>query len=233
LSDGDGVAARLASIRRRIDDACRRAGRDPASVTLIGASKMQPPARLREAFDAGLSIFGENRVQEAQAKAGELPSEIDWHLFGPLQSNKARPAAELFSTIHSLDRPKIARALDREAARLGRTLRCFIEVNLGDEENKHGFPADRLPAALDDLLGYSHLSLVGLMAVPPYDPDPEASRPWFRRLRALAEALVERPGWEGFSGQLSMGMSGDFEVAIEEGATHVRIGTALFGERGA
>lgn len=231
------VADRLRQIRGRIASACQRSGRDPASVTLVGASKRQPPEHLRAAAQAGLAVFGENRVQEAQEHAELLASGIEWHLIGPLQSNKARIAAELFDVVHTLDRPKIARVLDREAAQLGKVLPCLVEVNLGEEESKHGFLAGGLRKAIEKMLELEHLKVRGLMAIPPYSPEPEQSRRWFRQLRRLrgelAAALGERLGWgaEGEGGWLSMGMSDDFEVAIEEAATHVRVGTALFGPR--
>lgn len=218
-------------MRARIAAACRRSGRDPAEVTLVGASKGQPVERLRAAWDAGLRVFGENRVQEAQRKAAELPVEIEWHLLGPLQSNKARAAAGLFRAVHAIDRVKIGRALDHEAAARGAVLDGFLEVNLGGEESKHGFPPAGLAAAIAPLAGLAHLRFVGLMAVPPEESSAEAMRPWFARLRALRDELAARPEWPALRG-LSMGMSADFEVAIEEGATHVRVGTALFGARG-
>ncbi len=225
------IGRRLTQVRERIAAACRRSGREPSAVTLIGASKTQPAEKLLAAHAAGLATFGENRVQEAVAKAGTLPPSIEWHLIGPLQSNKARPAAELFAAVHSIDRPKIARALDEEAGRLGRRLACFVEVNLGAEESKHGFSPQGLAVALAPLAGLAHLDVVGLMAIPPFDDDPQASRPWFRRLAALAHEVAAAAVLPAFHGWLSMGMSSDFEVAIEEGATHVRVGTALFGER--
>ena len=226
------VAQRLAAIRERIEAACRRAGRDPSEVTLVGASKRQPLERLQEAFDAGLTAFGENIVQEAQEKKDRLPAEIEWHLLGPLQSNKTRPAAELFDVIHSVDRLKILRRLNQHAEELGKRLPCFIEVLLGGEESKHGFPPRRLEEALEAFAEAPHLELRGLMSIPPPGETPEDSRPWFVRLRELSEnAAKQWPGPGPWPGGLSMGMSGDFEVAIEEGATHVRVGTALFGAR--
>jgi pyridoxal phosphate enzyme (YggS family) len=231
MAAGGSVAERLAHLRRRIDEACRRAGRDPRTVRLIGASKAQPPERLREAWDAGLRRFGENRVQEALAKAKALPAGIEWHFFGALQSNKVRPAMDLFTTYHAVDRLKIARALDREAGRREATVDVFLEVNLGEEPSKHGFPPPQLAASVEPLTELRHLRVVGLMAVPPLTADPEGARPWFRTLRRLRDELAGRPEWEGFPGRLSMGMSGDFEVAVEEGATEVRVGTALFGPR--
>ena len=232
-----GMPERLAAIRARIEAACRASGRSPAEVVLVGVSKTQPAAALAEAWRAGLRVFGENRVQEALAKRGELAAllpetrDADWHLIGPLQSNKARAALDLFSTVHSVDRVKIAQALDREAAARGRVVPCFLEVNVGGEPSKHGFPPDGLAAAVRPLADLAHLRIAGLMAIPPFGGPPEDSRPWFRRLRELRDDLAARPEWQGFPGWLSMGMSDDFAVAVEEGATHVRVGTALFGPR--
>ncbi len=226
-----GVAERLARIRTRIEDACGRAGRPVDDVVLVGASKMQPAAALAEAWEAGLRVFGENRVQEALAKSREIPSGIEWHLIGPLQSNKVRPALELFRAIHSIDRPKIAEAVDREAGERGIEISGFLEVNLGGEPTKHGFLPDGLAGQVRALRRLQHLRIVGLMAIPPQGESPDDSRPWFRKLRELRDDLAGRPEWQGFPGWLSMGMSDDFAVAIEEGATHVRVGTALFGPR--
>jgi hypothetical protein len=224
------VEARLREIRARIGEACGRSGRDPASVTLVGASKEQPVTRMRQAYDAGLRVFGENRGQETQHKAPQLPADVEWHLLGPLQTNKARAAAALFRVFHALDRTKAALALDREAAARGAALDSFLEANLGGEETKHGFAPEELAPALAELAALRHLRIVGLMAIPPQEEDPEAMRPWFRRLRELRDGLRRLPAWPGLDG-LSMGMSADFAVAIEEGATHVRVGTALFGAR--
>jgi hypothetical protein len=210
-----------------------RSGRHPEDVVLVGASKTQPAAVLAEAWRAGLRVFGENRVQEAVAKSRELTAyQIEWHLIGPLQSNKVKPALDLFRAVHSVDRPGIAQALDKEAARRGLAISGFLEVNLGQEESKHGFPTEGLAEAARPLADLQHLKVVGLMAIPPQADDPEGSRPWFRRLRELRDELAARPEWPGFPGRLSMGMSHDFEIAVEEGATHVRVGTLLFGPRG-
>lgn len=226
------LAARFEDILQRIELACKRAGRDPGEISIVGASKSQPVERLAWAWEAGLRIFGENRVQEALAKQPELPSGIDWHLIGPLQSNKARKAAEIFSTVHSIDRLKIARALDREARRLDRRLRCFVEVNLAAEESKHGFAPDDLATRVEPLIEFDALEIVGLMAIPPLETDSDRARTWFRQLRELRDGLTSTDRWGSWPGYLSMGMSQDFELAIEEGATHVRIGTSLFGPRG-
>lgn len=225
------VAAHVAGIRERIAAAARRAGRDPAEVVLVGASKRQPPERLRAAWAAGLRVFGENRVQEAEEHRQILPAGAEWHLIGPLQSNKAKRAVELFTTVHSVDRLKIARALDREAGERGLRLDCFLEVNLAEEESKAGFACGRLAERVAPVAALPNLRVLGLMAIPPLPESPEDSRPWFRKLRALADELAGRPEWPSWPGLLSMGMSADYEVAVEEGATHVRVGTALFGER--
>jgi PLP dependent protein len=225
------VPERLARIRARIESACARAGRASGEVTLIGVSKTQPASAVAEAFAAGLRVFGENRVQEALAKSRELPPEIEWHLIGPLQSNKVRAALGLFRTIHSIDRLSVAEEVEREAEKRGLAVTGFLEVNLGAEESKHGFPAEELVETVKPLAESKHLRIAGLMAIPPLGRAAEESRPWFRRLRALRDELAARPEWAGFPGWLSMGMSDDFEVAIEEGATHVRVGTAIFGPR--
>ena len=232
------LPARLAEVRERIAAACARAGRRPGDVTLIGVTKTHPAALVEAAWKAGLSVIGENRVQDALAKSGELhhlpapPEGPAWHLIGPLQSNKVRAALDLFRTIHSIDRPKIAEAVDREAAARGLRVDGFLEVNVGGEASKHGFPPDGLAEAVRPLASLESLRIVGLMAIPPFGEDPEASRRWFVRLRELAAEIAARPEWAGFPGLLSMGMSHDYEVAVEEGATHVRVGTALFGARG-
>jgi len=227
----EAIAAQVAEIEARIARAAARAGRDPASVRLVGASKLQPVAALAAAYAAGLRRFGENRVQEGVAKAAELPSDIEWHLLGPLQSNKVRAAVGLFSVVHAIDRVKIARLLDQEASRAGRRLSGLIEVNLGGEASKHGFAPAGLAEAIAPLAELEHLSIVGLMSIPPPADAPEAARPWFRSLAALAAELSARPEWSGRLRELSMGMSDDFEVAVEEGATFVRVGTRLFGAR--
>lgn len=224
------IAERFAAIQQRIAAACQRCNRDIDEVTLVGAAKRQPLEKIRAAGEAGLKVVGENRVQEAERKQPELPG-FDWHLIGPLQSNKAKRAARLFSTIHSVDRPKIARVLAREAAALDRELLGLLEVNVGREETKHGFNPGDVVEKARTLAGLDSLKIVGLMAIPPYEADPEATRQWFRRLRELRDELCSSPELSECPGWLSMGMSGDFEIAIEEGATHVRVGTALFGPR--
>jgi len=224
------IAERFAAIQQRIAAACQRSDRGPDEVTLVGAAKRQPLDRIQAARDAGLRVIGENRVQEAEHKRPQLPG-LDWHLIGPLQSNKAKKAVHLFSTVHSIDRPKIAHALARAATQADRELLGFLEVNVGGEPSKHGFDPRELLAQAGPLAQLSSMKIVGLMAIPPYEEDPEAARKWFRTLRELRDELCSTPEWAGCPGWLSMGMSSDFEIAIEEGATHVRVGTALFGAR--
>ena len=226
-----GVVERLREIESRISSACARAGRDPASVTLVGAGKRQPIGKLLEAREAGLRVFGENRVQEAEAKIAQLSDRVEWHMIGPLQSNKARKAARLFDCVHSIDRVKIARVLEREARRAGRALTGFLEVNLGAESSKHGFSPESLLVEAVPLADLESLEIIGLMTIPPRESDEAAARAWFSKLRLLRDQLAGRPEWKAWPGLLSMGMSADFEIAIEEGATHVRVGTALFGPR--
>jgi hypothetical protein len=227
------IADRVAAVRERIARAAERAARPPGEVTLVAVSKTHPPSAVREAFAAGVRDFGENRVQEAEAKieaSADLAAfGLRWHLVGHLQSNKARRAAELFDVVQSLDSLEIARRLGRHAAEAGRTLRALVQVDLAGEETKFGLEEARLLPALAALRDAPGLRVEGLMVLPPFLADPEAVRPFFRRLRALAE----RARGEGLlaGGELSMGMSHDFEAAVEEGATIVRVGTAIFGER--
>lgn len=231
MSSESRLVDRFRQVQARVESACKKAGRDPSDVTLVGASKSQPIERLSWAWSAGLRVFGENRVQEAIRKSASLPSEIDWHLIGPLQSNKVKKAVEIFSTVHSIDRVKIAHALDREAARRGRTLKGFLEINLAGESTKHGFNTEGFIDQVETLAQLGSLDIVGLMAIPPLESNADKSRQWFRRLRELRDDLIADARWSDCPGYLSMGMSQDFELAIEEGATHVRIGTALFGSR--
>ncbi len=227
------IAQNLAAISARIAGACGRVGRDPAGVTLIGASKLQPVEALSAAYAAGLRHFGENRVQEAQRKAPELPEDVVWHLLGPLQTNKAKVAAQLFRVLHAVDRLKVAHALSAEYDRNTTPLDIFLEVNVGAEPTKHGFAPGAVAAAAREISGLPGLRLLGLMAIPPEEETAERMRSWFRTLAALRDEVAHQPQLRdrGFPGALSMGMSGDFEIAVEEGATHVRVGTALFGAR--
>ncbi|MET0554518.1 MAG: YggS family pyridoxal phosphate-dependent enzyme [Vicinamibacteria bacterium] len=227
------IAGRLQAVRERIATACARVSRDPATVRLIGVSKTQPASAVREAFAAGLRDFGENRVQEAEAKAGELADlravGLRFHLIGHLQANKAKKAAALFDSVHSVDEAGLAARLARAAEDEGRVLPVLVQVDLAGEETKFGLAENHLLSTLETLRGLAALRVEGLMVLPPYADDPESARPYFRQLRDLRD----RASAFGLlaEGELSMGMSHDFEVAIEEGATMVRVGTALFGAR--
>ncbi len=223
--------SRVGAIQQRVADAAIRSGRTAPEVTLIGASKRQPVETVRAVAEAGVVHLGENRVQECEQKQPSLPSAIEWHLIGPLQSNKVNLALDLFDVIQTVDRVKIAERLQRRAAQLGRVVPIFIEVNLGNEPSKHGFAPKDLDALVDHLPSWDHLAVQGLMAIPPFTGSAEASRPWFHNLRQQRDRLFETTHLQSAPGYLSMGMSSDFEVAIEEGATHVRVGTALFGTR--
>lgn len=220
------LAANLNDIHRRIGDAATRAGRDAREIKLVAVSKTHPPTVLRQAIDAGATILGENKVQEAESKIIELGrNAAEWHLIGHLQSNKARKAVQLFDVIQSLDSLELARRLERICGEEGRNeLSVFIEVDLAGEETKAGIPESELRPLVEFLRKCEHLRLRGLMIVPPYDDDVENTRPFFKRLREIRDNLLS-------GGDLSMGMSHDFETAIEEGATVVRVGTAIFGRR--
>jgi len=224
------VAANLADVQRRITAACARAGRDPASVTLVGVTKTVPVPVIRAALEAGLAVLGENRVQEALPKLDELPG-ARWHFIGELQRNKARRVAERFELIHSVDSLRLGEALARIGEELGRPVHALVEVNVGGEATKAGIEPEDLDPLLRGLAGRPGLAIRGLMAVPPPVDDPEDARPCFRRLAELARgaAALGLPGVA--MDELSMGMTHDFEVAIEEGATFVRVGTGIFGER--
>ncbi len=229
------VAANIASIQERIAAATRRAGRRSEEIVLMAVSKTQSLERIREAYDAGQRLFGENRVQEFAAKAGALQDlrEADWHMIGHLQTNKAAKTAELFRAVDSVDSLKLAEKLDAAARKLGRKLDALIEVNVGGEKVKSGAAPGSF--ALEELLlaapQLDTLVFRGLMTVPPFTDDPEGSRPYFRKLRELRDAIASRKLPSVALDQLSMGMSHDFEIAIEEGSTCVRVGTAIFGER--
>jgi len=216
------IAANARGVLARVVAACRRAGRDPAGVTIVAAAKTVPAERVRVAVAAGIRVVGENRVQEAEAKI-PLVDGVEWHFIGRLQRNKARRAVGLFELIHSLDGEALADALDRLGAERGRPVRALVEVNLGGEASKGGIEPGQLGPFLDRLAGRAGLRIEGLMTVPPPADTAEGSRRYFAELRALAERH-RLP-------QLSMGMSDDFEVAVEEGATLVRVGTAIFGAR--
>jgi len=224
------IAENFRLIRERIRQAALEAGRDPASVRLVAVSKTKPAAAIAEAVGCGQHIFGENYVQELVAKAAELPG-ISWHFIGNLQSNKVRQIAGLVDMIHSVDRISLAREIDRQWGELGRCCDVLIQVNISREATKGGTSCAELLHLVAEVAALPYLRIKGLMTMPPFFDDPEAARPYFRALRELARE-VEAAGIDGVEmGELSMGMSGDFEAAIAEGATLVRVGSALFGER--
>lgn len=220
---------RLARIRERMADACRRAGRSPDDVSLVAVAKTFSPEDVREAVEAGICIFGENKVQEAAAKIPLCPSRLQWHLVGHLQTNKVRQAVTCFHMMHAVDSWRLLEAVNQACEQSGRQMPVLLEVNVSGERSKFGLSPADVPAILARTQQLYHVSVVGLMTMPPFNPAAEAARPFFRQLRLLRDEWRAQTGIE--LPHLSMGMSNDFEVAIEECATWVRVGTALFGER--
>jgi pyridoxal phosphate enzyme (YggS family) len=229
------IAENIAQVQERIAAAARRAARVPEEITLMGVSKTCPVERIREAYAAGLRVFGENRVQEFAGKADALRDlrDAEWHLIGHLQTNKAAKAAELFDAVDSVDSVRMAEKLNASAESAGRSLSVLIEINVGGEQAKSGvaLDSDELEEILRNALRWDNLKINGLMTVPPYTESPEGSRPYFRQLRQIRDSIAARNLPQISMAALSMGMSHDFEVAIEEGTTCVRVGTAIFGER--
>ena len=233
-STGTELKTRLGLVRNSIAVAATRAGRNPSDVTLIAVSKTHPVPMLREGIQLGIGDFGENRVQEAESKINELGrNAARWHLIGHLQANKARKAVQLFDVIHSIDSSALVTRLDAISKELGRDrLEVLIQMDLAGETSKTGADMDELPEIVDTIRASACLQLAGLMTLPPFFEDAEQTRPYFRRLREIRDRLSEQGAFGTDTGHLSMGMSHDFETAIEEGATMVRVGTALFGSRG-
>ena len=228
--DALAIAERVAAVRERIAQAAARAGRDPASVALVAVSKTVPAHRVYAAYLTGIRDFGENRVEEALPKQDELPADIGWHMIGHIQSRKARDVVGHFSLVHSLDSLDLAETLQRRADMAAARVPVLVEVNVAGEESKYGFAPSDLPAAVGALQALDRLAVRGLMTMAPIVGDPEAARPVFRDLRDLRDRL--RAAYPALAlDELSMGMTDDFEVAIEEGATLVRVGRAIFGER--
>ena len=223
------LADNLEEIQQRIRAACQRAGRNPDSVTLLAVSKTHPPEIIKAAADCGQIFFGENKMQEAKAKIPLCPGKLRWHFIGHLQSNKCRDAVELFEMIQSVDSLSLAQEINRRADQAGRRMPVLIEVNVAGEASKFGCQPEQLLAELKELNALPRIEIHGLMTVPPWLPEAEDSRPYFRRLRELKERAEQVLGAP--LPHLSMGMSGDFEIATEEGATMLRVGTALFGPR--
>jgi len=219
----------ITSIMKRISHAAMRTGRDPASVTLVAVTKGVGAERLKEAVEAGLRVFGESRVKEAEEKISNLEFEISnsricWHMIGHLQRNKAKQAVRLFELIHSVDSVELMGLLNKYASEAGKVQRVLIEVKLSHEEAKHGVEKGKLKGLIKEAESMRNMRVEGLMTIPPYSDDPEKSRPYFKELKRLRDEYGLK--------ELSMGMTNDFEIAVEEGATMVRVGTAIFGERG-
>jgi len=225
------VAANLRVIQQRVAEAAERSARRAEDVTILGAAKKVPPDRVNCAIEAGLRAVGENYVQEAQDKLPLLRGPVSLHFIGHLQVNKARHAVQLFDVVQSVDSVRLAQELDKRAAAVGKTLEVLIEVNLGGEETKSGVPPAELRALAAQVAPLANLNVRGLMCMPPFSADPEQSRPFFRRLRALAEEVGAAGIPRVSMDQLSMGMTHDYPLAVEEGATLVRVGTGLFGPR--
>lgn len=223
------LAENLEAIQQRIRAACERSGREPASVTLLPVTKAQPPEVINAATALGLTVFGENKVQEAKAKIPACSGRVRWQMIGHLQTNKCRDAVELFEMIQSVDSLHLAEEINKRAEQASKRMAILLEVNIAGEGSKFGYSPEQLPVDLKAINHLTRLEVLGLMTVPPWTPEPEKARPAFRRLRELKQKCEAALGVP--LPHLSMGMSGDFEVAIEEGATIVRIGTALFGAR--
>jgi pyridoxal phosphate enzyme (YggS family) len=224
-----GIAERLEAVRNRVTSAAIRAGRNPDDIELVAVSKTHPPEAVREALEAGQTLFGESRVQEARAKIPLVAGRARWHFIGHLQKNKIRQALPLFELIHGVDSLELARAIDQTASVMGFHPAGLLEINVAGESTKHGFSPETVRRDLDELIGLERLQIEGLMCIPPPGPEPEISRRFFVALRELRDQL-ENEFAIGLP-RLSMGMSGDYEIAIEEGATMVRVGTAIFGPR--
>jgi pyridoxal phosphate enzyme (YggS family) len=231
-NDLQRIPRNLADVRGRLEQAARTAGRDPASIRLLAVSKTFPSEAVRVASEAGQLDFGENRVQEGLQKIRATADlQLRWHLVGHLQSNKARKAVEAFDLIHSIDGADLLRQVDQAAEASGRNPEVLVQVDLAGETTKFGTPEQTVPAVFEAGQSLRAARIVGLMLLPPFAENPEDARPWFRRLRGLRDRLADQGVPSSWLGELSMGMSHDFTVAIEEGATIVRIGTAIFGER--
>ena len=226
-----GIAANYRRVMETIHSAATRCGRNPNEIKLLAATKSQSVAAIREAIKAGIRLFGENYIQEARIKRESVEESVEWHMIGHLQRNKVKAAVELFSLIQSLDGLELARALDREGKRRGQVVRVFVEVNLAGEQTKSGISRGGLALLLEEVGGLANLAVEGLMTIPPFHEDPEEIRPYFRGLKELQESLAGLKIPNVQPRELSMGMTHDYAVAIEEGATMVRIGTAIFGER--
>ncbi len=225
------IAENLNQVRENIRKACIRAGRDPEEVTLIAVSKTKPAEILMEAYEAGARCFGENKVQEIQAKYGAMPADVKWHMIGHLQRNKVKYIMDKVCMIHSVDSVRLASTIDQEAEKAGIVMPVLIEVNVAQEETKYGVAPDQVLPLIMDIHGFSHISVQGLMTIAPYVEDPEENRQIFSVLKKLSVDIRDKNVNNINMDILSMGMTGDYTVAVEEGATMVRVGTGIFGER--
>ena len=225
----DHISGNLAEVRDRISAACSKSGREVGSVELIAVSKTFPAEAIREAALCGQTLFGESRLQEAEPKMALLPDKLRWHFIGRVQSNKVRKILPLFETIHAIDSLRLAQYSAGIADELGLFPKVFLQVNVGEEASKGGFEPDVLESEMEALLSVERLEILGLMTIPPAGPDAESSRKWFAELRNLRDRMEKK--FDVSLPQLSMGMSGDYEIAIEEGATQVRVGSSIFGKR--
>lgn len=225
------IRENLARIQDRIAAAAARAGRNPSSIDLVAVSKTKPVSLIVEAIDAGIADIGENRVQEAQSKHPEIDRPVKWHLVGHLQRNKVKQALQIFDLIHSVDSPRLLTEIDRRSAELHRTTEVLIQVNTSAEPSKYGLEPDQTLNFIESAHPYTHVRIKGLMTIGAFLPDPEAVRPMFALLRQLREKIIAQQFPNVDMDNLSMGMTNDFEVAIEEGANLIRVGTAIFGER--
>jgi hypothetical protein len=225
------VAGNYQKILDRISEIAEKCGRYPREVKVLGAAKSQSVGLIRLAIASGVTLIGENYVQEAEAKKSQVPESVEWHMIGHLQRNKAKAAVEIFDLIETLDSVALARELEKQGKRIGKKIRTFVEVNLAGEESKSGISKDDLASLLESIAMLDHVAVEGLMTVPPFREDPEESRPYFRELRELKDKFNAQRIPHVDLQELSMGMTHDYPVAIEEGATILRIGTALFGPR--
>ncbi len=227
----ENIAANLSLIRRNIENAARRSGRDPVDITLVAVTKTVGTDAIRAAISCGVKVVGESRVQEAMEKLRLVGPAVEWHLIGHLQKNKVKYILDSFSLVHSVDSYELAAEIGRQAAQKGKTMPVLLQVNIGEEKSKHGVaPLDAADTA-KRVAGLDGIRLCGLMAIPPFADDPESSRPYFRRVLEIKCGLEGLRLEKGTFDVLSFGMTGDYEVAVEEGATHLRIGTGIFGER--
>ena len=225
------ISENIESVEERIQAACKRAGRSREDVTLLCVTKTMPVEDLQEAYDAGQREFGENRVQEINDKFPRLPGDIRWHMIGHLQRNKAKYLMDKAVMIHSVDSLHLAQAISKEAVKAGRIMDILLEVNAAGEESKFGLGYDKVLPLIHEIAPLPGIHICGLMTVPPYTENPETSRVYFKKLRELSVDIARQSIDNVSMHTLSMGMTGDFEVAIEEGATHIRVGTAIFGKR--